>query len=115
MKLEVQRIKETRLRWFKRHLNWTLVIVWFGGNLFIGIFAVIIGLIFPTVTTDNALATTLTLVIFYFAALLATTDWVLEQKGRSRAWLLFFLLGGPLIPMIVTLLLSNNKSGQASH
>lgn len=105
VELEIQKTKTAKPGWFKRHLNWTLVIAWLGGNLFIGM----IGLILLTITTADALATTLTLVIFYLAALLATTDWVLEQKGRSRAWLLFVLLGGPVLPLIITLVLKNNK------
>jgi hypothetical protein len=88
-----------QMNWFKRHLNWTYFISWLfcaglveGGRLvaetdrLMGLIEVWVGVIL----------------------LLVVSIWVVKQKGRSLAWMLFIFLG--ILPIIVLCLSNKNTT-----
>ena len=70
------------MNWFKRHLNWTILIVF------------VIGLILPF-SIGFAGMEILSIILFIFQAviLIIACAWVLKQKGRSLWNLLWLLVG----------------------
>jgi hypothetical protein len=82
MEQEGQRIKEAKLSWFKRHLNWTLVIAWLGGGL------VYIALMLFALLNEIIRWPIIIVAVIVAVAINAVTIWVYRQKGRSwRSWL----------------------------
>ena len=81
------------MAWCKRHLNWTLIVVWIGVPFLLVVVVESIG------KNDLAL-----LILPWFLAILITACWVLNQKGRSWAWI---LLGG--LGLFIILCLTNKR------
>ena len=79
--------------WFKRHLNWTMFIVWIGVPFLLLLIGEAIG---------NSEITLLC--VPWLLVILITACWVLHQKGRSWAWI---LLGG--IGLFITFCLENKR------
>jgi len=71
------------MSWFKRHLNWTLVIAWL-------LLSLLACFVLSMIGWFGILA--------YLLMILVVSGWVLKQKGRSLTnllwFLLFFCLGG---------------------
>jgi len=85
-------LKETN--WFERHLNWTMVLAWFGTYAISFVLASLLMLMDPYMPDD---AFFFIIVIANLAAVIGVGQWVLRKKNRSLAWLLiswtwFFLL-----------------------
>ena len=81
------------MAWFKRHLNWTLIIVW------IGVPSLVLSMVGFTNNNEVAL-----FILPWFLVILITACWVLNQKGRSWAWI---LLGG--LGLFIILCLTNKR------
>lgn len=86
------------MNWFKRHLNWTILI------------AVLVGpiLVFPAVFVETAFAP-LIMFIIHLMILVIVCGWVLEQKGRS-SWNLLWLLSG--VGIIIFWTMDNLKGAE---
>jgi len=101
-------LKETS--WFRRHLNWTMVLVWLGAIL--GAF--VAGLI---VSSSNPFVSYGDLEVLGFviglAILIPGWGWALKKKNRSLWWLLL----GLFVPFgfIVLLCLADKSQASASR
>lgn len=73
------------LNWFERHLNWTMILAYFGAGAVIAIPAAI------SAATDSAvpLAVTAPIVVL---AMFIVWGWALRKKNRSLLWLALFLI-----------------------
>jgi len=71
-----------KMSWFRRHLNWALILVWVGCVLSLNL-----GILVMDVSILPWLCG-LCVVVVYF-----TAGWVLRQKGRSLWWLALLGLG----------------------
>ncbi len=95
--------------WFSRHLNWTFAL----GLL--AILLIVLGTM-PLHLVMGEMGETIWFLIFMFGmplALLTLTIWVLKQKGRSLAHLLWFFLGG--IGIIIILCLQNRAGNRVAQ
>ena len=85
------------MNWFKRHLNWTILI------------AAVVGLILPFSTIFAETATPYVIMLIIQAVIVVgVCGWVLKQKGRSLRNL-FWLLLGWLIGIIILMSMDNVK------
>jgi len=78
------------MTWFREHPRKTLAVAW-------ALFALALLVIPPTFDT-----------LWLFVVALAGLAWVnrmaLIQRGRSQAWLWFYIIGAGIIPLLVALL-----------
>jgi len=85
------------MAWFKKHLNWTM-----GLALLIGL------LLFPTAFLETPIVY-IALYITWIALVLFTGRWVLKEKGRSLATLLWIFLIG-IFAFIVIIAMKNERT-----
>lgn len=96
-KLKSQKERRRKVNWFKRHLNWTILI------------AAVVGLILPFSTIFAETATPYVIMLIIQAVtVVGVCGWVLKQKGRSLRNL-FWLLLGWLIGIIILMSMDNVK------
>ena len=87
------------MSWFKQHLNWSLIIIWFVPAL------LLIPLLNTVSDTNSFLNIYMTV---YGLAILVVSGWVLKQKGRSLFnlfWLVLSWIG------IIIILCLENRAG----
>lgn len=87
---EELRPTETHSNWFRRHLNWTLILGWFGAAFIVALISV-------------GLQDWFIPVVFGLFAVVAVNSWVLQEKGRSWLWVWLYLVGLGIVPLIIAL------------
>ncbi len=88
------------MNWFKRHLNWTFVLVGTGINI------ILFGIFMPfliNVEGDSLFYSPIATIygILYYVAPMILGGWVLKQKGRSLWQLLWWFTGFGGIAILV--------------
>ena len=88
------------MNWFKRHLNWTILI------------AAVAGLILPFSTGFAGMAIlSMIMLIVQAVMVVGVCGWVLKQKGRSL-WNLFWLLLGWWLGFFILMSMENVKGAE---
>ena len=82
--------------WFRRHLNWTVVLSWLGAYVIAFMAGIVVVMVMygrnpNVVEADLEKVLTFTGVVVALAWLLPTNGWVLRKKGQSE-WHLIWLL-----------------------
>ena len=93
------------MNWFRRHLNWTLVLA-----ISLG-YGIAFGVAYGLNIADENFKEIGGFIVF--SVTLPAVIWVIGQKGRSFWWLLLGFVPGA-IGVIILLFLENKKGGKAT-
>jgi hypothetical protein len=93
------------MNWFERHINWTMVIVWFVIPLAWAAAAIPIMIAYGETSIATAVLAIILLIISFLC--LFTAIWGVNKKGRDGRWVLAFFI--PYIGWIVLLALKNKN------
>ena len=77
------------MSWFKRHLNWTVVLAYVGPSLIVLAITLILVFKYPETAIEGFLTVSNLLLAAVF---LLVGAWVLRQKNRSLWWLLILFI-----------------------